>query len=274
VLLAATLLLLLFPLVEGRTDGWPVWSWLCLAGAVVAAAVLAGFEVRLSRRDGEPVIQTSLLRHRSFAMGQLLALLYFAGFTSLFFTLSILWQQGLGRSALATGLLVVPFALGSLVSAANSDKFSTRFGRKAIIAGLVAMLIGLGFVLLALRIGAPQPSAWLFTAPLALAGLGNGLVIAPNQDFVLGSVPQREAGTAGGELITAQRVGAAIGIAVVGTALFGSGSGGSGSSKVTPSLIHTAQAAIIVNLGLVFAALLCSLALPSSLSSDRAEENT
>jgi EmrB/QacA subfamily drug resistance transporter len=274
VLLAATLLLLLFPLVEGRTDGWPVWSWLCLAGAVVAAAVLAVFEVRLSRRDGEPVIQTSLLRHRSFAMGQLLALLYFAGFTSLFFTLSILWQQGLGRSALATGLLVVPFALGSLVSAANSDKFSTRFGRKAIIAGLVAMLIGLGFVLLALRIGAPQPSAWLFTAPLALAGLGNGLVIAPNQDFVLGSVPQREAGTAGGELITAQRVGAAIGIAVVGTALFGSGSGGSGSSKVTPSLIHTAQAAIIVNLGLVFAALLCSLALPSSLSSDRAEENT
>ena len=272
-LLAATLLLLLFPLVEGRTDGWPVWSWLCLAGAFVAAAALGWWEVRLNRHDGEPIIQTQLLRHRSFAAGQLLALLYFAGFTSLFFTLSILWQQGLGRSALATGLLVVPFALGSLLSAANSDKFSTRFGRKVIISGIVAMLIGLAFVLLALRVGAPQPSAWLFTAPLALAGLGNGLVIAPNQDFVLGSVPQREAGTAGGELITAQRVGAAIGIAVVGTALFGSGAGESGSAKVTPSLVHTAQAAIIVNLALVFAALVCSLFLPSSLSSDRAEEN-
>ena len=57
---------------------------------------------------------------------------------------------------------------------------------------------------------------------------------------MLGSVPQREAGTAGGELITAQRVGAAIGIAVVGTALFGSGSGESGSSKVTPSLVSAA----------------------------------
>jgi EmrB/QacA subfamily drug resistance transporter len=272
-LLAATLLLLLFPLVEGRTDGWPVWSWLCLAGAAAVGALLAVWEVRLSRRDGEPVIQVRLLHHRSFAMGQLLALLYFAGFTSLFFTLSILWQQGLGRSALATGLLVVPFALGSLLSAANSDRFSTRFGRTVIIAGIVAMLVGLGFVLLALRAGAPQPSAWLFTAPLALAGLGNGLVIAPNQDFVLGAVPKRQAGTAGAALITAQRIGAAIGIAVVGTALFGSGSGKSSSSKITPSLVHTSQAAIIVNLGLVFAALLCSFGLPSSLSSDRAEEN-
>ena len=39
------------------------------------------------------------------------------------------------------------------------------------------------------------------------------------------------------------------------------------------SLVHTSQAAIIVNLGLVFAALLCSFGLPSSLSSDQAEEN-
>jgi hypothetical protein len=53
-------------------------------------------------------------------MGQALALLYFAGFTSLFFTLSILWQQGLGRSALETGLLVLPFAVASLGTASNS----------------------------------------------------------------------------------------------------------------------------------------------------------
>jgi hypothetical protein len=93
----------------------------------------------------------------------------FRGFTSLFFTLSILWQEGLGRSALATGLLV-------------------------------------------LHLGGE--SAWDLTGPLILAGLGNGLVIAPNQDFVLGEVPREQAGTAGGALITAQRLGAAIGIAV------------------------------------------------------------
>jgi MFS family permease len=234
--------------------------------------VLAWHEARLARRGGEPVLQRDLLRHRSFAMGQLLALLYFAGFTSLFFTLSILWQQGLGRSALGTGLLVVPFALASLLTASNSDRFSTRFGRRAIIGGISGMFAGQALLLLVLHLSGRNPDPWPLAGPLALAGLGNGLVIAPNQDFVLGSVPRQQAGTAGAALITAQRIGAAIGIAVIGTVLFGSGSGES-SSRVTPGLVHTAQWATAANLGFILLALVCALGLPRSLGSERAEEN-
>jgi len=85
-LLTGVLLLVLVPLVDGRVAGWPLWSWIVLAASVPAGAVLAAWEIRLARRGGEPVLQVHLLRHRSFAMGQALALLYFAGFTSLFFT--------------------------------------------------------------------------------------------------------------------------------------------------------------------------------------------
>ncbi|MGH3171194.1 MAG: hypothetical protein ACRDN0_35670, partial [Trebonia sp.] len=91
--------LVLIPLVEGRVSGWPAWSWL-LFGLAIPAAALVTWEVRLERRGGELVVQVNLLRkHGSFGMGQLLALLYFGGFTSLFFTLSIMWQEGLGHSA-------------------------------------------------------------------------------------------------------------------------------------------------------------------------------
>jgi len=279
-LLTGVLLLVLIPLVDGRVSGWPLWSWLALAASVPVGAVLAGREVRLARRGGEPVLQVQLIRrHRSFAMGQALALLYFAGFTSLFFTLSILWQQGLGRSALQTGLLVLPFAVASLSTASNSYKFSTRFGRRTVQGGLVAMFTGLALVLLVLHLAAPRPDVWELIGPLFLAGLGNGLVIAPNQDFVLSSVPKHQAGTAGGALITAQRIGAAIGIAVIGTALFGSGSGGqsgdgqSSSAGLMPSLVHTAQTATAVNLAFVLAAWLCTFGLPRTLSAERAEEN-
>jgi EmrB/QacA subfamily drug resistance transporter len=272
VLLAAVLILLLIPLVEGRSAGWPWWSWLCVGGSAVLALILARWEIALSRRGGEPVIRPDLMRHRSFTMGQLLALCYFAGFTSLFFILSILWQEGLGRSALATGFLVVPFALASLVTASNSDRFSTRIGRTAILAGAAAMLAGQTLVLLVIHIGAPSPSAWLLAGPLVLAGAGNGLVIAPNQDFVLGSVPRREAGTAGAALIAAQRIGAAIGIAAIGTALFGSGHSGN-SGNIMPQFVHTAQGALLVGLGFIAVALCCGLALPRSLSEDRAREN-
>jgi hypothetical protein len=87
------------------------------------------WEKRLERRGGEPAIQMGLLRHRSFSGGQSLALLYFCGFASLFFTLSILWQEGLGRTALDGGLLVVPFALGRLavrLRLAKDSRIGTR----------------------------------------------------------------------------------------------------------------------------------------------------
>ena len=179
---------------------------------------------------------------------------------------------GIGHSALETGLLVLPYAIGSLLTASNSYRFSRRFGRKAIQAGICGMLAGQALVLLVLWLSGTQPGFFALTGPLLLAGLGNGLVIAPNQDFVLSDVPRAQAGTAGGALITAQRLGAAIGIAVIGTALFGSGSGGSGSSSggrpsaVVPMLVHNAQTATLVSLGFVLAALLCTFGLPKTLS--------
>jgi hypothetical protein len=51
-------------------------------------------------------------------------------------------------------------------------------------------------MLLVLHLSAPRPEIWALVGPLLLAGLGNGLVIAPNQDFVLSSVPRVQAGTA------------------------------------------------------------------------------
>jgi MFS family permease len=183
----------------------------------------------------------------------------------------ILWQEGLGRSALQTGLLVLPFVLGSLLTASNSFRFSRRFGRKAVLTGICGMLAGQALMLLVLRLSGPRAHFWSLTGPLLLAGLGNGLVIAPNQDFVLASVPREQAGTAGGALITAQRLGAAIGIAVIGTVLFGSGSGsggsGSGSAAITPSLVHSAQSATAVNLCFTAAALVCALGPPRRLAS-------
>ena len=86
---------------------------------------------------------------------------------------------------------------------------------------------------------------------------------------MLGSVPRDQAGTADGALITAQRIGAAVGIAVIGTELFGSGSGHSSSAKLLPSLTHTAQSATVVNLAFVLAAWLCAFGLPRALAAER-----
>ena len=132
-LLSAGLLLMLIPLVEGEQAGWPAWCYACFGGCVVAFALLAWWEVRAERRGEDPLLKPSLLAQPSFSAGAIFAVVYFAGFTSVFFTISILWQEGLARSALMTGLVVVPFSFGSLVSAAISDKLSARMGRMVLV---------------------------------------------------------------------------------------------------------------------------------------------
>lgn len=52
--------------------------------------------------------------------------------------------------------------------------------------------------------------------------MDSGLFIAPNTDFIVATVDRSDAGVASGVIGTMQRVGSAIGIAVIGTVLFGS----------------------------------------------------
>jgi EmrB/QacA subfamily drug resistance transporter len=261
-LLSAGLLLLLIPLVEGEQAGWPDWCYACFGGCAAAFAVLAWWEVRAERHGGDPLLKPGLLAHSSFSAGTVFAVVYFAGFTSVFFTISILWQEGLARSALTTGLVAVPFSFGSLVSAAVSDKLSARMGRMVLVTGCAMVGTGLGLAALAIHLTAPVPGGWYLLGPLLLAGLGSGMVIAPNQDFVLARVPRQDAGTASAILGTAQRAGSAIGIAVIGTVLFGTLHVRSGPNAVAAAFSHSAQLALLANVAFVLVALILVLALP------------
>jgi EmrB/QacA subfamily drug resistance transporter len=260
-LLSAGLLLLLIPLVEGQQAGWPAWCYACFGGSVAAFALLAWWEVRSGQRGKDPLLKPGLLAQSSFSAGAIFAIVYFAGFTSVFFTISILWQEGLGRSALMTGLVAVPFSCGSLVSAAISDKLSARMGRMVLVTGCVMAGTGLGLTALAIHLTAPVPGGWYLAGPLLLAGLGNGMVIAPNQDFALARVPTQEAGTASAILGTAQRAGSAIGIAVIGTVLFGSLHVRPGPDA-TAAFSHSSQLALLANVAFVLVALLLVIGLP------------
>ncbi len=262
VLLTGGLLLLLVPLVEGQPDGWPPWTWICFGCCVLVFALLAYWELRSESRGGDPLLKPALLRQTSFSAGAVFAIVFFGGFSSIFFTLSILWQEGLGHSALITGLVIAPFSVGTLVTAANSDKLSARLGRMVLVLGCCLLIIGLAAVILVIHLTAPAVNGWIMIAPLLLAGFGTGMTIAPNQDFVLATVPRQEAGTAAGVLGTSQRLGTAIGIAIIGTVLFGSLTFVPGPDAVPNAFNHSAQLALLANLGFMIVALVLVLALP------------
>jgi EmrB/QacA subfamily drug resistance transporter len=269
-LMSAGLLLLLIPLVEGEQLGWPVWCYVCFGGCLVAFALLAWWEPRAERRGNDPLLKPSLLAKPSFSAGAIFAVVYFAGFTSVFFTLSILWQEGLGRSALMSGLVIIPFSFGSLVSAANSAKLSARLGRMVLVTGCAMVAIGLALAALVVHLTGPVPDGWYLVGPLLFAGLGSGMVIAPNQDFVLAQVPRQEAGTASAILGTSQRVGSAIGIAVIGTVLFGTLHVRPGPDAVAAAFTHSSELALLANVAFLVLALILVLVLPRQIPAGKA----
>jgi len=190
---------------------------------LVAAALLVGFvrwEGRCGKGDTQPLIDLDLFAVRSYWLGCLLILLYFAGFTSIFFITTLYLQSGLHYSALLAGVAITPFALGSGAAAGIGGRMVDRFGRPLVATGLTMVGIGLAGTAIAVHQVPGRGVGWAMAAPLLLAGLGSGLVIAPNQTLTLSKVPVARAGSAGGTLQTGQRVGSAVGIAVVGSAFF------------------------------------------------------
>ncbi|HEY4224235.1 MAG TPA: MFS transporter [Pseudolysinimonas sp.] len=222
VLLAGGLTAILVPLIQGQQDGWPLWTYLSIAGGIVLIVVFAIWELSVARRGKEPLVPPHLFSHPSFSGGVVLALVYFAAFTSIFFSISLLWQAGLGHTALESGLVSIPFAIGSIVGASQSNRLAERLGRTVLIIGTGLVSIGLiALWLVLLLVKTDDLTNWDLLGPLLVAGFGSGLFIAPNAQFIVATVDRGEAGAASGVVGTMQRVGSAIGIAVIGSVLFG-----------------------------------------------------
>jgi len=78
-LLAVALLLLTVPLVEGQNLDWPAWSGVALVASLPAFAAFLWRERRVAARAGDPLVPLQLFRRRRFAVGNLVALVFFAG---------------------------------------------------------------------------------------------------------------------------------------------------------------------------------------------------
>lgn len=218
--LTLALMLLLYPLISRGSNGFRVIDYIWMASSIPVFLLLYWWSVRQAKRNNQPLISPNLLKNQPFVSGMIVSLVYFAAFTSIFFILSVTWQTGFGQSAISSGLAITPFAVGSVIAAANSNKFIIKIGRKLLLIGVTLVIVGLSGVSLVFHMHDGVFSAWWIALPLLIAGLGSGLIIAPLNSFTLSTVIGAERGGASGMFNTAQRVGSSFGIAVVGSVFF------------------------------------------------------
>src|SRR5439155_14152133 len=198
--LALAVLSLLVPLTEGRALGWPAWSWAMLALFVPAAAAFAVVERRLERTGRQPIVPPSLLRLPGMRRGLAIAVPFFGGFGAFMFVSALTLQTGAHFGPLRSGLALVPMALAFLVASLTTARLTARYGRRVLAAGALLQAAGL------VGLAATLFEAWPHVDPLnlapamAVAGIGQGLVMSPLFGFVLAGVPAARAGVGSGIL--------------------------------------------------------------------------
>jgi EmrB/QacA subfamily drug resistance transporter len=214
-LLGLAVLAVLLPIIEAMArPASPLWFLVLLAP--VLGWTFVRWERRLVRRQRAPLLDVSLFSQApGYASGIVLGSTYFCGFAGVWLVLALYLQDGLGYTPLQSGLAVTPFAVGSAAASLTAGRLLARWGRRVTVAGLCLVLAGFSILAVVVPLTSPEhQAAWLFV-PLAVAGVGGGAVISPNITMTLACVPPRMGGAAGGALQTGQRIGTAVGAAVL-----------------------------------------------------------
>lgn len=212
-LLTAAIVALMYPFMAHAA-----WAWALLPLSPLLGWAWTRWERRYATGGHEPIVDMGLFGFRSFRNGIFVSGAMFVGVASTFAVLALYLQLGRGVSALAVGLLGLPNAVLSAVASVWTVRFVLTSGRRLVVAMLGLMALGTLLSIAVVVTGAPW---WLLGATLSLNGFGMGAVGSANQTLSLQDVPPEHGGTAGGIKQTVERIGAALGNALVTGVFFG-----------------------------------------------------
>ena len=216
VLIAAALSAIIYPLIQGRAAGWPVWTFVSLGAGV---ALLGLFMLWERHQRGDSLIEPGLLANRTFTSGLFVALAFFGAFGGLVLCVSLFTQLGEHFSPIHAGLTLTPMVFGLLAGMALSFALVKPLGRHLLHLGVAVMAAGA--ITLALSIGgSPSASTWTLAPALLLLGMGLGVSGGQLFDFILAGVTMEQVGSASGVLEAVQQLASALGVAALGTIFF------------------------------------------------------
>jgi EmrB/QacA subfamily drug resistance transporter len=217
---AAAFTLLLYPLLEGRDAGWPLWSFAMLALAAPSIGMFGWHQHRKTVAQTSPLMDTRLFRHRAFVLGIIAALLLGSILISFFMILAFVLQAGFGLTPVHAALVFAPLALAYALASFLAGRVSKR-RRLLLLAGGVILTTGYAITATVDRLAGAPLSSLELVPMLIVIGIGQGLVFTPLFNVTLSSIPVEHSGAAAGVLSTMPQAGGALGVAVVGLLFFG-----------------------------------------------------
>jgi MFS family permease len=213
--LSAAVLLVVVPLVLGRAEGWPAWAWVSMAASAPALAAFVATERGVRERGGAPLVNLHALAPRPVACGLLAVATAISTYYALLFTLALYLQQGLGHSALASGLTLVSWVAAFGAAGQIVRRLPPRFGPHVAPAG--CLLLAGAYVALSASLLGGEPHEALLVVLLGVGGLGLGTQFSALIAHLTNAVSARYAPDVSGVTTTTMQIAGALGIAAFGT---------------------------------------------------------
>jgi EmrB/QacA subfamily drug resistance transporter len=209
--------LLVYGLSKAATgaDGVSHWGDAQVVASLTAAVVLLVSFVLIEMRSSHPLLPMRVLADRNRAGALLIMLCIATGLFGVFFFLTLFIQTVLGYSPIRAGIAFLPFAVGVVIGSALASPLVARIGPRPLISAGAAMVAGGMFWYSRLTEHAGYASHLL--GPTLVSSFGLGLVFVPLALVALHKVAEQDSGVASSLLNTAQQVGGAIGLALLGT---------------------------------------------------------
>ncbi|MFI7638491.1 MFS transporter [Nonomuraea sp. NPDC049400] len=243
VLITASMLLLVFTVVQAPEAGW---ASLQTIGSLVGVAVLLGLFILAELRMRHPLVRLGILRSAHIVRANLGLLILMGSYVAFQFVAMQYFQNLLGWSALGTALAFLPAGLLVAVTSTKMGDFADRFGTgKLIVIGSAALAGGYAIFL---GIDSDPSLGGMVIPGMILMGIAFALSFPALNIQATNGVDDDEQGLASGLLNTSGQVGGAIVLAVV-TAVLTSGGGGETLS------IGALRSAIVVSLVLALVGL-------------------
>jgi len=238
---------LLAPVIEGRRLGWPAWLGLPILAAL---GLLVGFALRQARRAraGLPLlVDPRALAGPGLRRAIATVLVFYCGNASFFYVVSMYMQEGRGLGPLAAALVFSVMVAGFLGTSFPGRRIGARLGAATLPLG--SLVCAIGHAGLAVLVPA-QASLWALAPALLLTGAGFGIVMGPLIARSIAAAEPRFTALAAGLVGSAQWIGNAAGVAVIGTLYLGIASAVEpGASALAAAACHWVFAALSVIVG-------------------------
>ncbi|MBV8325135.1 MFS transporter [Chryseobacterium sp.] len=216
-ILTLALFSLIYPLIQGREAGWPLWSFGLLGLSFILFVFFIYNQKQKLTNNQNPLIDVRLFGIKDFNIGLIAVLFHFMLHTAYLLLSAVYLQNGLGISALDSGLYFIVPGILFVISSVMASRLIVTYGKRVLQIGVAILAVAFYFQM---TLWKPGISIGLVIGLMGMWGFGNGLVLPSLLNIALKNVPSQYAGGAAGIYSTFQQTASALGVSLIGGVFF------------------------------------------------------